>query len=346
MGPYIGVSMTEADTDTDLERTASRPADVDRRANRDGVTGYVVSVLWNRTEGRPRALWRVLGAYVASLVGILVLPGLALAGTELPPSVTGAASNLIGALVGLLLAVGFAKYVDRRPLTDYGLAFGPSWLTDFGAGSVIALIGMAVALPVSLLAGWATVSEVFSGGAGANVLPFAAAFGVWTVQWALTAFWEELAFRGLILTSAVEGLRSRWLSDRGAVVAGVVSSSLIFSIGHFPGSLEGFGSRMILGVILGAAYVWTDSLALPMGLHFLINFATNNIYGLANVRESAEVVPMLIRPTFTGPPHFVQLFGLVNTGAWLCIAALTAGYVAFRYGGIELRLSSTYLEQE
>jgi membrane protease YdiL (CAAX protease family) len=178
------------------------------------------------------------------------------------------------------------------------------------------------------------------------VLPFAAAFGVWTVQWAFTAFWEELVFRGLILTSAVEGLRNRWLSDRGAIVVGVVVSSLIFSIGHFPSSLRGFGSRVMLGIILGGAYVWTDSLALPMGLHFLINFATNNIYGLANVSEAAEAMPMLIRPTFTGPSQFVQTFGLVNTGAWLCVAALTAGYVTFRYGGIESRLTSTYLRRE
>jgi membrane protease YdiL (CAAX protease family) len=338
--------MTESETDTDFERTASRSTDVDRRADRDGITGYVGSVLWNRTESRPRALWRVLGAYVAGLVGIFVLPGLVLAGTELPSSVTGAATSLIGAVSGLLISVGFAKYVDRRPLTDYGLAFGLSWLKDFGAGSVIALAGMAAALPVSLLAGWATVSEVFSGGAGANVLPFAAAFGVYTVQWASTAFWEELVFRGLILTSAVEGLRNRWLSDRGAIVVGVVVSSLIFSIGHFPSSLRGFGSRVMLGIILGGAYVWTDSLALPMGLHFLINFATNNIYGLANVSEAAEAMPMLIRPTFTGPSQFVQTFGLVNTGAWLCVAALTAGYVTFRYGGIESRLTSTYLRRE
>jgi len=343
MRPDIQVSMTEADTD--FERTASWSADDDRRANRGGITRHVVSVLWNRTEGRPRAFWRILGVYVAALVGIFVLPALALAGTELPPSVTGAATSLIGALVGLLLAVGFAKYVDRRPLTDYGLAFAPSWLKDFGAGSVIALVGMAVALPVSLLAGWATVFEVFSGGAGANVLPFAAAFGVYTVQWALTAFWEELVFRGLILTSAVEGLRSRWLSDRGAVVAGVVASSLIFTIGHFPGSLGAFGFRMVLGLLLGAAYVWTDSLALPIGLHFLVNFAMNNIYGLSNVIEAAEAA-MLIRPAFTGPSQFVQVYGLVNGAAVLCVVALTVGYVLLRNGDLKSRLSSTYLGGE
>jgi hypothetical protein len=58
-----------------------------------------------------------------------------------------------------------------------------------------------------------------------------------------------------------------------------------------------------------------------MGLHFLINFATNNVYGLANVREAAEVPPVLIRPTFTGPSRFVGVFGILNTGAWLCVAA-------------------------
>jgi membrane protease YdiL (CAAX protease family) len=337
--------MTEAENDTDFERTASRSADAGRRTNRGGITGYVVSVLWNRTENRPRALWRILGVYVVALVGIFVLPGLAFAAIELPPSVNGAATSLIGALVGLLLAVGVAKYVDRRPLTDYGLTFDRSWLKDFGAGSILALAGMSVALPVSLLAGWATVSELFSGGAGANVLPFAAAFGAYTVQWALTAFWEELVFRGIVLTSAVEGLRSRWLSDRGAVVAGVVASSLIFSAGHFPGTLETFGFRVIIGVLLGAAYVWTDSLALPVGLHFLINFAMNNIYGLSNFIEAAEIQAMLIRPAFTGPAQFVQVYGVVNGAAVLCVAGLTVGYVALRNGDLGSRLSSAYLHR-
>jgi membrane protease YdiL (CAAX protease family) len=338
--------MAEPDTDTDFERTASRSTDIDRRADRSGIVGHVISVLWNRTENRPRALWRILGVYVASFVGIFVLPALALAGTELPPSMTGAASNLIAALSGLLVAVGVARYVDRRPLTDYGLAFDPSWLKDFGAGSVIALAGMAVALPVSLLAGWATVSEVFSGGAGANVLPFAAAFGVWTIQWVFVAFWEELVFRGLILTNAVEGLRSRWRSDRGAVVAGVVASALIFTLGHFPGTLEKFGFRLALGLLLGAAYVWTDSLALPIGLHLLINFAINNIYGLTTASGGVEAVPMLIRPAFTGPSQFVQVYGAVNGAAVLCVAALTVGYVALRNGDFGSRLSSAYLQRE
>ncbi|MFC7078257.1 CPBP family intramembrane glutamic endopeptidase [Haloarcula halophila] len=336
--------MAQPDTDTNFERTDSRSGDANQRANRGGITGHVVSVLWNRTEGRPRALWRILGAVVAGFVGVRVVPALALAGTELPPSVTGAAINLIAALAALVTAVGFAKYVDRRPLTDYGLTFGPSWLKDFGAGSAIALAGMAVALPVSLIAGWATVSELFSGGTGANALPFAVAFGLFVIQWVLVAFWEELIHRGLILTGAVEGFRNRWLSDRGAVVAGVVASALIFSITHFPNSPAAFGSRLLLGVILGAAYVWADSLALPMGLHFLINFATNNIYGLANVSEAAEVAPMLIRPTFAGPSQFVGVFGLVNTGAWLCVAALTVGYVVLRNGDLRSRLSSAYTQ--
>jgi hypothetical protein len=335
--------MTEADPDTGFGQSASRSADTDRRAKGDGITGRVVSVLWNRPENRPRAFWRVCGAYVASFVGIFVLPVLALAGTGFPPSVAGAATNVIAALVGLLLAVGFAKYVDRRPLTDYGLTFAQSWPKDFGAGSLIALAGMAVALLVSLLAGWATVSEVFSGGAGANALSFAAAFGVYTIQWVCTAFWEELVFRGLVLTSAVEGFQSRWLSDRCAVVTGVVASSLLFSVGHFPGSLEAFGFRVLLGLLFGAAYVWTDTLALPIGLHFTLNFGINNIYGLANVGEAGATAAMLIRPTFTGPSQFVQVFGLVNVGAVLCVAALTVGYVALRNGDLESRLSSAYL---
>ncbi|TKX52200.1 CPBP family intramembrane metalloprotease, partial [Halorubrum sp. SS7] len=93
---------------------------------------------------------------------------------------------------------------------------------------------------------------------------------------------------------AVEGLRGRWISDRGAVIAGVVASSLIFTVFHLPGSISAFGFRMILGLLLGAAYVWTNSLALPIGLHFMTNFALNNIYGLSNVAEGGARAAMLL----------------------------------------------------
>lgn len=165
------------------------------------------------------------------------------------------------------------------------------------------------------------------------------------VEWGLTAFWEEVLFRGIVLTSAVEGLRSRWISDRGAVIAGVVASSLIFTAFHFPGSVGAFGFRMTLGLLLGAAYVWTDSLALPIGLHFMTNFALNNIYGLSNVAEGGARAAMLLRPAFTGPSEFVQLYGTVNAGAVLCVVALTVGYIMIRNGELSPRLSSKYFEE-
>ena len=78
--------------------------------------------------------------------------------------------------------------------------------------------------------------------------------------------------------------------------------------------------------------------------HFLINFSTSNIYGLANAGEAAKAA-MLIRPTFTGPSQSIQVYGLVNSGAVLCVAALTVGSVALRNRDLRTRLSSSYLQR-
>jgi len=302
-------------------------------------------MLWNGTENGPRAFWRLLGACGGMFIGVFILPSVLFGGAELPVSVAGVAVSLTSALVILTMAVVSARDIDRRPLVAYGLDFSPLWLKEFTVGSLVALVGIAVALLVNLLAGWATVSELVSRGAGANTLPFALSFGVYTAQWLLTAFWEELMFRGLVLTNAVEPLRSSRISDRGAVVAGVVVSSVIFTVLYFPGLIGAFGFRMILGVLLGAAYVWANSLALPIGLHIMTNFAMNTIYGLTNVFKPGAQAAMLIRLTYTGPSEFVQLYGIVNAGVVLCVVAFTCGYVLLRNSDFSSEFSSTYIQK-
>jgi membrane protease YdiL (CAAX protease family) len=186
---------------------------------------------------------------------------------------------------------------------------------------------------------------VLSPGTTENALPFALALFAFIVQFLLVGIWEELLFRGLILKNAAEGFHTRWLSDRGAVVAGLGASSLLFGIVHVgqATSLAALGFWVLMGIVLGSAYIVTDSLALPIGIHFATNLAFNNIYGLSNVRpETAEIAATLFRPEFTGPMRFVGVSGVVNVGVVVLMAALSLGYVTVQYSAVEVRVSSTY----
>jgi membrane protease YdiL (CAAX protease family) len=313
----------------------------DRRKDSRGIAQKLLVPFWNRTEKRPRALWRILGAFFLVLVGSQVISGLFLKGVEFPPSVLNLGVNLINVVLTVLVAVVWARHIDRRPLVDYGLKLDSNWANDAVAGVLIALFAWGIALTVSLASGWAEISEVLSSGKIAGVLSFEPALAVFSVGFLFVGIWEEILFRGIVLKNAVEGFDGRWLSERSAVLLGLVFSSVLFGVVHAgqATSAVALAFWVLMGLMLGGAYVMSGSLALPIGIHFATDLAFNNIYGLSNVRpEAAEVVATVIRPEFTGPESIVGVSGLVNTATAVLILILTFGYVLLRYGSVSSRL--------
>lgn len=319
------------------------PRDVDGSSRQ--TTRKLLAPFWNRTEHRPRALWRILGVFVLVAIGSQVLPSVLFRNTDLPPSVLGVAHNVLTVGIVVFVVVIWARYIDRRRLTEYGLEVDTEWVRDAGVGVVIAFVAWGLALVVHLTTGWAHISAVLSPGNATNALPFAVALTAFVVQFLLVGIWEELLFRGLVLKNAAEGFHSRWFSERSAVLAGLVASSLLFGVVHVDQatSLPELGFWVLMGLVLGSTYITTDSLAIPIGLHFATNLAFNNVYGLSNVRsETADVAATLLRPEFTGPTGFVGVSGLVNVGVVGLIAVLSIGYVTVLYSPVGIRVSPTY----
>lgn len=319
------------------------PRDADESSKQ--ITRALLAPFWNYTEHRPRALWRILGAFILVAIGSQVLPSVLFGNTSLPPSVMGLIQNIVTVVTVLLIVVIWARYVDHRRLSEYGLEVGPAWFRDASVGVVIAFVAWGLALAVHLIVGWAHISAVLSPGTAENALPFAVALTAFVVQFLLVGIWEELLFRGVVLKNAAEGFHSQWLSERSAVLAGLIVSSLLFGVVHVgqATSLFALGFWVLMGVVLGSAYIITDSLAIPIGLHFATDFAFNNVYGLSNVRpETAEVAATLLRPEFTGPTRFVGVSGLVNVSAVVFMAVLSIGSVAFLYHSVKIRVSSMY----
>lgn len=305
----------------------------------------LLAPFWNRTEHRPRALWRIVGAFVLVAVGSQILPSILFTNIEVPPSVLGVIQNTFAVVTVVLVTVIWARYVDHRQLTEYGFEFGSAWIRDAGIGALIAFAAWGVALAVHLTTGWAHISAVLSPSDATNALPFALAMMAFVVQFLFVGIWEELLFRGLVLKNAAEGFHLPWISERGAVLTGLGVSSLLFGVVHVDQatSLPALGFWVLMGLVLGSAYIMTDSLAIPIGLHFATNLAFNNVYGLSNVRpESAKLAATLLRPEFTGPTRYVGVSGLVNIGVAVLIAALATGYVAIRYDSVRVRVSPVY----
>lgn len=297
----------------------------------------IVAPLWNRTENRPRALWRAVGALVAGVVAITV-GGVATSVVDAPTVLESLAAQGVAAALVVALVVVWARLVDRRPVAAYGLALDRRWLGGAALGFAVGTLGWGGALATSLLAGWARVDGLFVAGA---TFPFGVGMVLWSCNWLLVGVWEELLFRGLLLRNAVEGLRGRRLSDRAAAVGGLLVTSLVFGVLHADqaGSVLALGFWTGAGVVLGVAYLLTDSLAVPIGLHVAFDLAVNDVFGLSRVRPTGERLPTIVAPEFTGPDRLVDIAGWVNS-VWLVAIGLGVVLAAAWYeGGLRLRLS-------
>lgn len=297
-------------------------------ATRRGRTlAWFVAPFWNRSENRPRALWRIVGALAITMV----VPGLIYSQTVQPLDlhflVAGLGANALYTATAVVVLVTWAGYVDRRPVSRYGLRIDRRWLGMLGIGALVGIAGWGGALATDLLFGWASVAALLSAGTGP--FPLAVGLVVGIAQFTFVGIWEELVFRGIVMRNAVEGLHLPGVSRRWALLGGWVSSSVLFGVLHYDqaGSVLALGFWVLAGLVLGLAYLLTDELAVPIGLHVAFDVSANHLWGLAAAAPGDRVaqIPMVVRPAFTGPEQFVGVAGLVNT-AW--ILAIGAAVVA------------------
>lgn len=253
---------------------------------------------FNGVEGRLRAFWRLFfqfGLFYGGQIffGVLVSVALAFSGGT---SLGGGESvddlvaspvffTVVGGVIPLvmaLLSVWFAGYVfDRRPFSGFGLRLDGEWWLDFGFGLFLGALLMLGIFLVELAAGWITVTGAFESTTGAG--GFFPVILAPLVLFVCVGINEELVSRGYQLKNIAEGLNYPSLGGpKGAVVLAWVLSSLVFGLLHLlnpnASAISTFNIAFA-GILLGAGYVLTGQLAIPIGLHITWNFFQGNIFG-------------------------------------------------------------------
>ena len=290
--------------------------------------------VWNGAERRLRAPVRV--ALTAGVAAVLVAAfGFLLSALGASPdgqvAVVLVSSTLAAVAVALACLVA-AHALDRRRLRDYGLALDVDWAADLVVGVVLGGFLMTGIALVSLLAGWAEVTGTLRADGGFS---FPVALLLVVLAFVAVAVGEELALRGYLLTNLAEGLRG--LGDRAAVALATLGSAAIFGALHAtnPGATAVSVLGIALaGVMLGLAYVLTDRLALPVGLHFSWNLFQGPLFGFPvsgiDLGVSALVLDVTGPAALTGGA-FGPEAGLVGVGATVVGTALIVAYARVRY---------------
>lgn len=148
------------------------------------------------------------------------------------------------------------------------------------------------------------------------------------------AFWEELVFRGVFIVNGIEGVSNRGHSQATAALIALIGSVAVFALLHIPGGVDqGHSPWLIamwtasLGLLTGLAYLLTGELALPMGLHFAINFIPINVIGLSPT-ATMEGVPTIVSIESASTGFAAPMVGLPITVANLigCIVIVAWFY--------------------
>jgi len=324
------------------------------------------AALWNEETRRPRVPWRiaalVLSILLLGYLGNLVLSALAprsirVASGVLGPTTTEQSTFAIrsvlsvagqtAVMVGSVALVG--RFVDRRRFRDFGFRIDRSWWVDLGFGLALGAVLMTLVFLFELAVGWVRIRDF--------LVVARAGFAFWPwFAWGLVTFvavgvYEELLFRGYLLTNLAEGFR--WF-DRVGAVGGIglatAVTSLLFGVAHAanPNASAASALGIVLGaVMLAAGYVLTGELAIPIGLHTTWNFFQGVVYGFPVSGTGGGVSLVAIEQSgprlFTGGA-FGPEAGIVGVGAVAVGIVLTAVWVRWRYGS--LRLDETVSEPE
>ncbi len=244
--------------------------------------------------GRPRALWRLLGQFAAFLAITAVLSGvltsvwLAAGSASLGESGRSAGVSpaffFIGSLASLLAIFASlwlaGRFLDRRPLRDFGLRLSGGWLVDLFFGMFLGALLMTGIFLIEWSAGWVSVTGAFE--TVEPGAPFALAMLLPVGVFLCVGIYEEMLSRGYQIRNVAEGLNYPAVGPRAAVVAAWVLSSSVFGALHLfnpNASLLSTFNIALAGLLLGAGYVLTGELAIPIGLHITWNFFQGNVYG-------------------------------------------------------------------
>lgn len=239
---------------------------------------------------RPRALWRILAQYVIffAITALLLAPATLLVfaasgfqGGALQAAGSGGAmlassvASLLAALATLWLA---GRFLDRRRLKDFGLRLDAGWWLDLGFGLALGAVLMAAIFIVQLGMGWVSVTGAFESGSGA---PFWVSILTPVVLFLCVGIYEELIFRGYQIKNISEGLGGL-IGPRAAILVAWLLTSSMFSVAHIPNpnsTLISTTNIALAGLMLGAGYVLTGKLAIPIGLHITWNLFQSSVFG-------------------------------------------------------------------
>ena len=235
-------------------------------------------------------------------------------------------------IIGKLPAACLSSAVAVGTFFLFSRATEGAWPLAFRLNKALKELAAGVALGIALSAGSVALLWLIGAYAVQAVLPSADWVRVLVAALPipiLSSFLEELAIRGVV---------TRQIARTFSPGAALVVSAILFGaihLGNDNASLGvGVGLVVQAGLLLGTAYLWTQRLWLPIGLHFAWNFMQAGVVGGA---LSGSKVSAIITAAAKGPEWLSGgAFGIEGSAVTttVCFAATAVMFYLATKGGL------------
>jgi membrane protease YdiL (CAAX protease family) len=223
----------------------------------------------------------------------------------------------VAGMVAMVLAYKFAisrlGEIKRDDLRADGAVRQSAIGLGYGAGLFSFVVAVAAVLGVYRIVGPGDFSDLGPALIAAGLFP---------------AISEEMLFRGILF---------RWIEEFGGSWTALILTSALFGAGHLTNphasGIAAFGIAMEAGLMLGAAYMLTRSLWLPMGIHAAWNLAQGEVFDIpvsgtavhGVVDARLQGAPLLTGNGFGLEASLIAIVIATAFGVWMLIRAIRAG---------------------
>ncbi|KAA3614851.1 MAG: CPBP family intramembrane metalloprotease [Calditrichaeota bacterium] len=284
---------------------------------------FIQNIFWNNNERRIRSGFRIFLLFVT--MSFISIPLRNIFPRPQNPADSTLEHIIIRAISGLILTVLsiwiISRFVDKRNMSNIGLQLNRNWWVEFSFGLVLGIILIASIFLIEYSMGWITISQNSFSMETLN-FPVTGVL-IYLFLFISVGINEELLIRGYLLTNLSEGLNFKFTGATGAILISWFFTSLLFGAGHLsnPNATLVAGINIAAaGIFLGAGFVLTGRLALPIGVHITWNFFQGNIFGfpvsgMSSVGNSKAIIIVQKGPELWTGGAFGPEAGLIGVCA-------------------------------
>ncbi len=285
-----------------------------------------------------RLVWKFLMIYSISLLGGILFTGLfneliglyvLLVYNQLPEwvSITNNTVNSMVTEFGLQLILLFtvfmiAKKVDRISIKDNVFVIRKNEIGEFLWGCLLGALAIMAVVMIGVWTGTIAIKVSAYGQENITLLWQNIIYGLFFFL--MVSMAEEVFARGYILND---------LNRKMGTVRALVISSVIFSFLHLSNphiGLIGIINIFLAGILFGYAYLVTESLWMPIGIHLMWNYFQGYIFSLPvsgiemrGIFKISDLGPEMITGGQFGPEG-----GLIATGVLVVMILLLKSFWA------------------